>query len=121
MRSIIIQVKGDRIPATLRLIATQGFNVTSEAELALIATIYELQGQTTFMLNEGVRKQIIAKLTPSNPANYTQLRGITDGALKVNISRLVKAGVLTRSGKLLGLHSIFKDVDVCEQVVIRIL
>lgn len=110
MKSIIIQVKGERIPATLRLIATQGFNVTSESELALIATIYELQGQTTFMLNEGVRGQIIAKIG-----------GITDGALKVNISRLVKAGILTRSGKLLGLHSIFKDVNVCEQVVIRIL
>lgn len=111
MQSIIIQVNGgDRIPEILRLIAEKGFGITSESELTLITAIYELQGQTTFMLNEGVRKQIIAKIG-----------GITDGALKVNISRLVKSGLLTRSGKLLGLHSIFKDVNVCEQVVIRIL
>jgi len=44
MKSIIIQTKGDRIPATLRLICTQGFGVSKEAEIRLIETIYNIKG-----------------------------------------------------------------------------
>lgn len=110
LKSIIIQVRGDKLSTNIKLISLHGFNITSPAELGLIQVLYELYGHNTFMMNEGVKGQIKGKI----PA-------ISEGSLKVMVSRLISANVIVKTGKLLGLNVAFKDVDKIDQVVLRLL
>lgn len=108
MKSIIIKVRGERLTTNIKLISLHGFNVSSPAELGLIQALCELYGHSTFMLNDAVKSQIKAKLA-----------GLTEGSLKVSISRLISAGVIVKTGKLLGLNVAYKDIKEAEQVVLR--
>lgn len=108
LKSIIIPVRGEKLVTNIRLISLHGFNVSSPAELGLIQALCELYGSSTFMLNEAVKGQIKGKI----PA-------ITEGSLKVQISRLISAGVIIKTGKLLGLHVAYKDVKELDQIVLR--
>lgn len=107
LKSIIIPVRGEKLVTNIRLISLHGFNVSSPAELGLIQALCELYGHNTFMLNEAVKGQIKGKIT------------ITEGSLKVMVSRLISAGVIIKTGKLLGLHVAYKDVKELDQIVLR--
>ncbi len=107
MKSIIIPIRGEKTPTNIKLIALHGFNVSSPSEISLLTALYELYSQNTFMLNEAVKQQIIAKT------------GGTSGTVKVNVSRLVKSGALVRHGMLIGLNTAFKDVKDIEQIILR--
>jgi len=120
MKSIIIQIRGERTEQTINLIALHGFNITSDTETTILTTLYKLYGNSSFMLNDAVKAQIKAKLSYPTPSNYTQLRGITDGNIKTNISRLIKSGAIVKDGKLLGLNVAFKDAKDVGQIVLRI-
>lgn len=108
LKSIIIQVRGEKTLTNIRLISLHGFGISSPAELALITALYELYGDNTFMINDGVKAQIKAKIG-----------GITEGSLKVQIFRLIKSGALIKTGKLLGLNVAFKGVKDVDQIVLR--
>lgn len=109
MKSIIIPVRGDKTKSNIKLIAQFGFNITSPAEISVLIALYELYRDKTFILNEGVKGQIKGKI----PA-------ISEGTLKVNISRLLKSKAMVRTGKLIGLNVAFKGADNNEQIVLRV-
>jgi hypothetical protein len=107
MKSIVIQIHGEKQQNNIKLISLHGFNISSPAELALITTLIELYSNNTFMLNDAVKAQIKAKI------------GGTDGGLKVLISRLIRSGALIKTGKLLGLHVAYKEVKEIEQIRLK--
>lgn len=110
-KSVIIKVRSEnsKVAGSIRLISLYGFGISSPSELTLIQVLHTLYHSNTFMLNEAVRSQIKGKI----PA-------ISDAGLKMGVSRLIKAGILIKQGKLLGLHVAFKDVSEIDQVVLRI-
>lgn len=110
MKSIIIQVCGERTQTNIEIIAKQ-LGITSDKEMMVLKAIQKLYKDKTFTLTNEVKSVIITQIAGKTTPNH----------LKVICSRLVKRNGLIRNKGMIGMHPNFKDVENTEQIVIRVI